>query len=112
MAPLAADFNAPFTLSTVAGFSTNIVKSTTLTLGVGTRIAYPSSLPFNAGITRCKALAAPVELGIMLIAAARARRKSLCGKSSNFWSFVYRSEEHTSELQSRQYIVCRLLLEK
>src|SRR3712207_7337694 len=27
--------------------------------------------------------------------------------SSNF-----RSEEHTSELQSRQYLVCRLLLEK
>src|SRR3712207_6986133 len=25
---------------------------------------------------------------------------------------VERSEEHTSELQSRQYIVCRLLLEK
>src|SRR3712207_7438838 len=42
-----------------------------------------------------------------------------------FWSFVrndifvvsrlwccIRSEEHTSELQSRQYLVCRLLLEK
>src|SRR3712207_6884829 len=27
-------------------------------------------------------------------------------------SFVPRSEEHTSELQSRQYLVCRLLLEK
>src|SRR3712207_7261723 len=26
--------------------------------------------------------------------------------------FFYRSEEHTSELQSRQYLVCRLLLEK
>src|SRR3712207_7919265 len=26
--------------------------------------------------------------------------------------FKYRSEEHTSELQSRQYLVCRLLLEK
>src|SRR3712207_8907510 len=26
--------------------------------------------------------------------------------------YVYRSEEHTSELQSRQYLVCRLLLEK
>src|SRR3712207_9434821 len=26
-------------------------------------------------------------------------------------SVTYRSEEHTSELQSRQYIVCRLLLE-
>src|SRR3712207_8881271 len=32
------------------------------------------------------------------------------------WGFVIgdgeRSEEHTSELQSRQYLVCRLLLEK
>src|SRR3712207_8223586 len=27
-------------------------------------------------------------------------------------SIVSRSEEHTSELQSRQYLVCRLLLEK
>src|SRR3712207_8744655 len=26
--------------------------------------------------------------------------------------YVERSEEHTSELQSRQYLVCRLLLEK
>src|SRR3712207_7629346 len=26
--------------------------------------------------------------------------------------FEHRSEEHTSELQSRQYLVCRLLLEK
>src|SRR3712207_8638679 len=28
------------------------------------------------------------------------------------WSKHNRSEEHTSELQSRQYLVCRLLLEK
>src|SRR3712207_7925500 len=30
------------------------------------------------------------------------------------WTTVlaFRSEEHTSELQSRQYLVCRLLLEK
>src|SRR3712207_8221109 len=28
------------------------------------------------------------------------------------YSSVSRSEEHTSELQSRQYLVCRLLLEK
>src|SRR3712207_8190046 len=27
-------------------------------------------------------------------------------------NFSLRSEEHTSELQSRQYLVCRLLLEK
>src|SRR3712207_7122200 len=28
------------------------------------------------------------------------------------WAAYRRSEEHTSELQSRQYLVCRLLLEK
>src|SRR3712207_7579378 len=28
------------------------------------------------------------------------------------WRTASRSEEHTSELQSRQYLVCRLLLEK
>src|SRR3712207_7190871 len=28
------------------------------------------------------------------------------------WGLRTRSEEHTSELQSRQYLVCRLLLEK
>src|SRR5947209_11876683 len=28
------------------------------------------------------------------------------------WCSSKRSEEHTSELQSRQYLVCRLLLEK
>src|SRR3712207_8230191 len=27
-------------------------------------------------------------------------------------AIIWRSEEHTSELQSRQYLVCRLLLEK
>src|SRR3712207_7332396 len=28
------------------------------------------------------------------------------------YPYLIRSEEHTSELQSRQYLVCRLLLEK
>src|SRR3712207_4413250 len=32
--------------------------------------------------------------------------------SSRGLTLPYRSEEHTSELQSRQYLVCRLLLEK
>src|SRR3712207_6893691 len=32
--------------------------------------------------------------------------------SHGFKDYEYRSEEHTSELQSRQYLVCRLLLEK
>src|SRR5690606_40913818 len=28
------------------------------------------------------------------------------------WLLIFRSEEHTSELQSRENLVCRLLLEK
>src|SRR3712207_8249295 len=38
---------------------------------------------------------------------ARGASKLLCACAS-----LARSEEHTSELQSRQYLVCRLLLEK
>src|SRR3712207_8595072 len=34
------------------------------------------------------------------------------GCFSLFLHLLLRSEEHTSELQSRQYLVCRLLLEK
>src|SRR3712207_8572044 len=37
----------------------------------------------------------------------RARRRAERGEEADL-----RSEEHTSELQSRQYLVCRLLLEK
>src|SRR5258707_6600690 len=48
----------------------------------------------------------------------RRRKRKPCGSSC--WrgtpggrrSWTARSEEHTSELQSRQYLVCRLLLEK
>src|SRR3712207_8741443 len=40
------------------------------------------------------------------------RRSSPANASSNSAVAVCRSEEHTSELQSRQYLVCRLLLEK
>src|SRR5581483_12419664 len=34
------------------------------------------------------------------------------GAGPRWWNAAGRSEEHTSELQSRQYLVCRLLLEK
>src|SRR3712207_8386870 len=35
-----------------------------------------------------------------------------CHLSKPLLPIFFRSEEHTSELQSRQYLVCRLLLEK
>src|SRR3712207_8458283 len=38
--------------------------------------------------------------------------RSFTGTTAKTFIPVSRSEEHTSELQSRQYLVCRLLLEK
>src|SRR3712207_8128373 len=57
-----------------------------------------------------------VDLGKAICAAMNAR----CTFVTHEWDGIvkgllrgeYRSEEHTSELQSRQYLVCRLLLEK
>src|SRR3712207_8123797 len=49
------------------------------------------------------------------LAAARVRLLSpaaLLARLSSGLDLGDRSEEHTSELQSRQYLVCRLLLEK
>src|SRR5258707_6340874 len=43
---------------------------------------------------------------------APARRGAIATLSRVTISGAQRSEEHTSELQSRQYLVCRLLLEK
>src|SRR3712207_7267871 len=48
--------------------------------------------------------ASPPRLGLV-----RAERADLRGGGARAGQ---RSEEHTSELQSRQYLVCRLLLEK
>src|SRR5207247_11344897 len=47
---------------------------------------------------------------------SRMRRITLCGRRFGLWLagtiLPWRSEEHTSELQSRVDLVCRLLLEK
>src|SRR3712207_7209879 len=60
--------------------------------------------------------------GVMISASSRAAARPRCPRSESASSSGVsmtteccnpnRSEEHTSELQSRQYLVCRLLLEK
>src|SRR3712207_8580518 len=64
--------------------------------------ALPIYLPCSYGVRILKNRIAPEDAGVV----TRLRRAGfiLLGKT--------RSEEHTSELQSRQYLVCRLLLEK
>src|SRR3712207_8325252 len=56
------------------------------------------TLPFSA-VQYCEALCSASAFGRYAFPAADLRVQ-------------YRSEEHTSELQSRQYLVCRLLLVK
>src|SRR3712207_7073978 len=62
--------------------------------------------------------AAPLTLAARIARHGLHRRRVLNGSRARTlrdlprsWPCV-RSEEHTSELQSRQYLVCRLLLEK
>src|SRR5947209_8860832 len=67
------------------------------------------ALPISA--PRCRRTsrpgrAAPAGTGRRSASAPGRRRSPTCSRGSS------RSEEHTSELQSRQYLVCRLLLEK
>src|SRR3712207_6862421 len=51
--------------------------------------------------------------GVRVIDTAGAPKTTTSNGQTPCWTSVrLRSEEHTSELQSRQYLVCRLLLEK
>src|SRR3712207_8483057 len=43
---------------------------------------------------------------------AQSGERRIAGRDRPHGKEAVRSEEHTSELQSRQYLVCRLLLEK
>src|SRR3712207_7118921 len=54
------------------------------------------ALPIFSGVTSLRVLVSLMTLRFLSAAMSKASR----------------SEEHTSELQSRQYLVCRLLLEK
>src|SRR3712207_7672085 len=72
--------------------------------------ALPISMVSEGGIDW--AMGELLAFGSLLVQGVPVR---LAGQDSRRGTFVQRhsrSEEHTSELQSRQYLVCRLLLEK
>src|SRR3712207_7700593 len=54
----------------------------------------------------------PGDAGLHPQVHRRHRHRALPGRGHRGLGERDRSEEHTSELQSRQYLVCRLLLEK
>src|SRR3712207_8525705 len=78
---------------------------------------FPYTTLFRSGLlsrlpdSRWKAAAATLNLRERGVAALR-DPKVQASLADGLRRLAWRSEEHTSELQSRQYLVCRLLLEK
>src|ERR1035437_6554604 len=64
------------------------------------------------GNWRTDVCAVPSRLTAVRQTAKKSLRASVERELGEQWQRFMRSEEHTSELQSRQYLVCRLLLEK
>src|SRR3712207_8146468 len=79
---------------------------TTLFRSVGTywTTFFPAVVVLGIGMS--------LVFGPLSIAILNAVDEEHSGLGSGVNRAVQRSEEHTSELQSRQYLVCRLLLEK
>src|SRR3712207_8733058 len=77
---------------------------------------FPYTTLFRSGVKSAydpRALGMLRERGIVLeiCPTSNLNTRVVSGWDEFRWIFD-RSEEHTSELQSRQYLVCRLLLEK
>src|SRR5947209_10846559 len=84
-----------------------------------TEISYGNWLTHGSQVEEEQALAcvrAALDNGITTFDTAdvyaRTKAESVLGRALKGERRDGRSEEHTSELQSRQYLVCRLLLEK
>src|SRR3712207_7855292 len=78
---------------------------TTLFRSPPTRLNQPTSPP---GDDRALLRSPPPNAARGTVSPSVRGTSSRCGSAGR----RHRSEEHTSELQSRQYLVCRLLLEK
>src|SRR5690554_5340450 len=70
----------------------------------GEKISYATLSPDNSKVAFVK----DNNLYYVALATNKATQITHDGK----WNHIIRSEEHTSELQSRPHLVCRLLLEK
>src|SRR3712207_932158 len=72
--------------------------------------AAPESVSYGNTVKKESAIRAAFARGVRMFAFdSEAELRKLARSAPG--SRVYRSEEHTSELQSRQYLVCRLLLQ-
>src|ERR1035438_10560388 len=82
------------------------LRQTTTVLGAA--LAVPSLVPASA-LGRSGAMPPSERITMGFIGVGGQGGGHLLGGA---WTYVARSEEHTSELQSLRHLVCRLLLEK
>src|SRR3712207_8222768 len=73
---------------------------------------FPYTTLFRSLLLVVTAVVGFVAAGNTNVADDVIRELGLSGEAARTVRDAVRSEEHTSELQSRQYLVCRLLLEK
>src|SRR3712207_7568753 len=90
-------------------------KCWTVPMPAGPEGRFLAYLPFTTGIWafgRNKAAAKALLEFVSQRESAEVQSNTSGGYDIPPFASMSRSEEHTSELQSRQYLVCRLLLEK
>src|SRR3712207_6879892 len=79
-------------------------------------LSLPDALPISRRERLDEGSAAAKRLGLNDVRFEQGDIRTVSRKTHGQFDVIYclgiRSEEHTSELQSRQYLVCRLLLEK
>src|SRR3712207_9262039 len=73
---------------------------------------FPYTTLFRSGHTGRRATSIQEQQRLLTAIEDRGKRVSQLATEDAGVACPQRSEEHTSELQSRQYLVCRLLLEK
>src|SRR3712207_7329502 len=73
---------------------------------------FPYTTLFRSGLALFGSGCSPLFCFNMLSHSEELGAANSCSFSARSRAAGARSEEHTSELQSRQYLVCRLLLEK
>src|SRR2546422_6952170 len=100
----------PSWVAVVTGISLAILALAAIAIALSSVIAV---LALRAFLRLLEQLAGPAVGDVrQLVGTIRTEAESLVGTSRELRGRIVRSEEHTSELQSRLHLVCRLLLEK
>src|SRR5690606_39478304 len=111
--PAATSLNTSAELAPVLGLAGTLISLAGLSTAVAEQGDYARAIGMAVATTLYGLVAANfVFAPLAAIAARRAEAEDRAREEIIDWLSAARSEEHTSELQSREKLVCRLLLEQ